>query len=74
MVTTWQPYDFQRFAMFYCQITLYAKVVKILEQAKRLTPFSRNWFYLVVNSRNSLGLDKNTGITTTPYTIFGLSK
>ena len=74
MVTTWQPYDFQRFAMFYCQITLYAKVVKILEQAKRLTPFSRNWFYLVVNSRNSLGLAKNTGITTTPYTIFGLSK
>ena len=74
MVTTWQPYDFQRFAMFYCQITLYAKVVKILEQAKRLTPFSRNWFYLVVNSRNSLGLGKNTGITTTPYTIFGLSK
>ena len=74
MVTTWQPYDFQRFAMFYCQITLYAKVVKILEQAKRLTPFSRNWFYLVVNSRNSLGLVKNTCITTTPYTIFGLSK
>ena len=74
MVTTWQPYDFQRFAMFYCQITLYAKVVKILEQAKRLTPFSRNWFYLVVNSRYSLGLVKNTGITTTPYTIFGLSK
>ena len=74
MVTTWQPYDFQRFAMFYCQITLYAKVVKILEQAKRLTPFSRNWFYLVVNSRNSLGLVKNTGITTTPSTIFGLSK
>ena len=74
MVTTWQPYDFQRFAMFYCQITLYAKVVKILEQAKRLTPFSRNWFYLVVNSRNSLGLVKNTGITTTRYTIFGLSK
>ena len=30
--------------------------------------------YLVVNSRNSLGLVKNTGITTTPYTIFGLSK
>ena len=74
MVTTWQPYDFQRFAMFYCQITLYAKVVKILEQAKRLTPFSRNWFYLVVNSRNSLGLVKNTEETTTPYTIFGLSK
>ena len=74
MVTTWQPYDFQRFAMFYCQITLYEKVVKILEQEKRLTPFSRNWFYLVVKSRNSLGLVKNTGITTTPYTIFGLSK
>ena len=53
MVTTWQPCDSLRFALLYCQITLFAKVVKILEQAKRLTTFSRNWFYLVVNSRNS---------------------
>lgn len=40
------------------------KVAKIFGWAKILTTFSRNWFYLVVNSRNSPYLVEILALTT----------